>query len=481
MRRRLIIAAIPFLILAAGLPADVQAQGSPTAEATPDRVLSFEVTVGKSQVVDFREAVTKVSVTNPAVADVFVVTPNQILVNGKAPGVTSLIIFYPNRTQYFDLVVQADVGLVRDRLRQVAPKSGIEVQPARDSIVLSGWVPSEELIKQSQQVAEAFAPGKVLNLLRAVDLQPQQVLLQVHVAEVDRKHLNEFGISWSAIGSSFIGGAFPGAALLPGVSPSAGNIQPTPTDPLARPNFAFSDLMSFFLGTGRRDVVAVVRALSERDLLRTLARPNLITVSGKEAKFLSGGEFPYPVPSGGFTQNQITIQFKPFGVQLAFTPVVREDQTITLRINPEVSSLDFSQGLQLSGFNIPVIRSNRAGGTLELKDGESFAMAGMVNTTIRQNVSKIPFLGDIPILGTLFRSTQFQNDETELLFLVTVKLVKPFAPGEGPDPTKLLQPQPNESNPNTGNTTMVPGIPEAGSVVERPFGQSSLLDAGSSR
>jgi pilus assembly protein CpaC len=475
------IGALFLTALTAALAAEVGAQVRPMTGAAPDRVLRFEVTVGKSQVIDFREAVTKVSVTNPAVADVFVATPNQILVNGKTPGVTSLVVFYPDRTQYFDIVVQADVALVRDGLRRVAPKSGIEVQPARDSIVLTGWVPSEEQVKQAQQVAEAFAPGKIVNLLHVVDMQPQQVLLQVHVAEVDRKHLNEFGVSWSAIGSSFIGGAFPGATFLPGISPSGGNIQPTPSDPLARPNFAFTDLMSFFLGTGRRDVVGVVRALAERDLLRTLAKPNLITLSGKEAKFLSGGEFPYPVPSGGFATNQITIEFKPFGVQLAFTPIVREDQTITLKVSPEVSSLDFSQGLQLQGFNIPVIRSNRAGATLELKDGESFAMAGMVNTTVRQNVSKTPFLGDIPILGALFRSTQFQNDETELLFLVTVKLVKPSAPGEGPDPARLMELQPNESNPYTGNSTMVPGLPEVGTVVERPFGESYLPATKSTR
>jgi pilus assembly protein CpaC len=243
---------------------------------------------------------------------------------------------------------------------------------------------------------------------------------------------------------------------------------------IASPDFGFSDLVTFFLSSGReRNFAGMVRTLAEKDLLRTLAKPNLITVSGKEAKFLSGGEFPYPVPtSSAVGGTVITIQFKPFGVQLVFTPIVREDQSITLRVAPEVSSLDFAQGLQIQGFSIPVIRSNRAGATLELKDGESFAMAGLINTNVRQQVSKIPILGDIPILGALFRSTRFRNDETELLFLVTVRLVKPFPPGEGPDPRQLMEMRPSERGPE--GFTLVPGFPGVGDVVEKPFGESNL-------
>jgi pilus assembly protein CpaC len=457
------------VVLASGLPLQGEAQVRPGAEAPADRVLRFDVIVGKSQVIDFRDAFARVSVTNPAVADVFVVSPNQVLVNGKAPGVTSLVVFYPDRTMYFDVVVQVDVGVLRDRLRRVAPKSGIEIQPARDSIVLSGWVPSEELVKQAQQLAEAFAPGKVVNLLQATDLQPQQVMLQVHVAEVSRVALRELGFSFKALGNSFAGGAWPGSVFLPGLRPFGS------LNDLSSPDFAFTDLATFFLASGNRDYGGIVRALQERDLLRTLAKPNLITVSGKEAKFLSGGEFPFPVPSTSIGGLQtIIIEFKPFGVQLAFTPIVREDQHITLQVAPEVSSLDFSQGLVLQGFNIPVIRSNRAGTTLDLRDGETFAMAGLINTTVRQQLAKIPLLGDIPILGALFRSTRFRNEESELLFLVTVKLVQPFAPGQGPDPRALMVPRPDEQE----DLTLVPGFPGVGEVVNKPFGESNLPAAG---
>ncbi len=469
MRRAILSISAAVALTAWVMAGAVQAQVRPgDGQGALGQVLRFDVTIGKSQVVDLKEPFTRVSVTNPAIADIFVVTPNQILINGKAAGVTSLVVFYPNKTMYFDLVVQTDVGLLKERLNGIAPRSEIQVQATKDAIILNGTVSSEELVGQAERVAEIFAPKKVVNLLKVGEVRTHQVLLQVHVAEVDRKALNEFGVSWTAIGSSFMGAAFPGAVFLPGVSPIGTLLG-------GGPNFPFSDQMTFFLASGNRDYAGVVRALAEKDLLRTLAKPNLITLSGKEAKFLSGGEFPFPVPtSSGIGGTVVTIEFKPFGVQLAFTPVVREDQTITLKVAPEVSSLDFSQGLRVEGFNVPIIRANRTAATLELKDGESFAMAGLINTTVRQQVAKMPFLADIPILGALFRSTQFQNDETELLFLVTARLVKPFAPGEGPDPTKLMEMRDSERDPNTGINTFVPGIPGVGDVVEKPFGESNF-------
>jgi pilus assembly protein CpaC len=492
MRRGTLGFLVVVVLAAAFAMGPAEAQVRPAdAQGASARVMQFEVTIGKSQVVDLKEPFTRVSVTNPAIADIFVVTPNQILINGKAAGVTSLVVFYPNKTMYFDLVVQTDIGLLKERLKEVAPRDEIGVQAAKDTIILNGSVSSEEMIGKVGTVAEIFAPKKVVNLLKVTDVRTQQVLLQVHVAEVNRTALNELGVSWRAIGRSFMGAAWPGSVFLPGVQPigtlgdpvqisSLTNTgQPLPaggafSSPPSGPNFAFTDLATFFFANGTRDYAGIVRALAQKALLRTLAKPNLITVSGKEAKFLSGGEFPFPVPSGSLGQQTITIDFKPFGVQLVFTPVVREDQTISLRVAPEVSSLDFSQALQISGFLVPALKSNRASTTLELKDGESFAMAGLINTTVRQQVAKVPLLGDIPILGVLFRSTHFQNDESELVFIVTVRLVKPFAPGEGPDPTTLFELRDSERDPYTGINTMVPGIPGVGEIVERPIGESAL-------
>ncbi len=430
-----------------------------SALAAEPGLIRLDVTIGKSQVLDLQEPFARVSVTNPAVADAFVITPNQILINGKAVGVTSLVVFYPRKTIFFDVVVQTDLELLRERLKQVAPRDDIQVQPAQDAIILSGYVTSDRTIAGATEVASVFAPkGRVVNLLGLSDAKPQQVLLQVHVAEIARSALAEFGVSWKAIGSTFIGAAFPGAPF----------VAPLGTAALGGPDFQFLG-SHIFLATGNRDYAALVHALQEKNVLRTLAKPNLLTQSGREAKFLSGGEFPYPIAQ---SNNSISIEFKEFGVGLLFLPIVVDGETINLKIRPYVSSLDFSQGLVSAGFSIPVIRKNETATNISLKDGESFAVAGLINNEVRQAVQKIPVFGDIPILGALFRSTRFQNNETELLFLVTVRLVKPDAPGSArtPDPTKLMELRPDEKK----EFTLVPGIPGVGEVVDRPFGQSNL-------
>jgi pilus assembly protein CpaC len=443
-------------------------------------LVRLDVTIGRSQVVELKEPFTRVSVTNPAIADVFAVTPNQILINGKAVGVTSLVVFHNGRTLFFDVVVQNDTGLLGERLRQLAPRDDIQVTTAQDAIVLRGSVTNEAVIAAAGELAAAFAPkGKVVNLLALAEVKPQQVLLQVHVAEVAREALKELGFSIRALGSTLQGATFPGVPFFPplgllGPVTGAGFGQAVlGSGGGARgPEFQFSPPQGgsgFFLASGQRDVAGIVQALSSRNLLRTLAKPNLVTQSGKEAKFISGGEFPFPV---GREFNSITIEFKEFGISLLFTPVVVDGQTINLRIRPEVSSLDFSQGLTVQGFNIPVIRKNQAMTTINLKDGESFAIAGLINNEVRQQVAKIPVLGDIPILGALFRSVAFQNNETELLFLVTTKLVAPSPAGTAmsPDPRALMELRPQEKK----EFTLVPGIPGVGEVVDKPFGQSNF-------
>ncbi len=434
-------------------------------------LIRLDVTIGKSQVVNLQEPFSRVSVTNPAVADVFVVTPNQILINGKAVGITSLVVFYPAKTVFFDLVVQTDLALLKERLKQVAPRDNIQVHPAQDAIILDGNVSSERTIAGAVEVAAVFAPkGKVVSLLSLTDAKPQQVMLQVHVAEIARTALRELGFSFRALGSAFQGAAFPGIpftlplGLLGPVT--QGGFPGVQQGSLSGPDFQFLG-SSFFLSSGQRDYAGIVRAMAERNVIRTLAKPNLITQSGKEAKFLSGGEFPFPTAQADRT---ITIQFKEFGIGLVFLPVVVDGETINLKLRPEVSSLDFSQGLVSAGFNIPVIRKNEVATTISLKDGESFAIAGLINNDVRQAIQKIPLLGDIPILGALFRSTRFQNKETELLFLVTAKIVKPAEPGTGPDARRLLDLRDEEKK----EFTLDPGIPGVGEVVTRPFGQSNL-------
>ncbi len=444
-----------------------------SAAAAEQGLVRIDVTIGKSQVIEVKERFDRVSVTDPNIADVFVITPNQILINGKAVGVTSLVVFYPQKTLFFDLVVQTDIALLQERLKQIAPRDEIEVRQAQNAIILHGAVTSDNLVSSAGEVASVFTPkGKVVNLLTVRDVKPQEVMIQVQVAEVLRTALRELGFSARLLGSTFQGAFFPGAAFFPplGLIGAAGNVVDTPT--IQSPEMQFTDLANLFFASPDRDFAGLVRAMAERDLLRVLAKPNLVTQSGKKASFLSGGEFPFPVSQGGATAGAITIEFKPFGVSLNFLPVVVDGSRINLAIEPEVSSLDFAQGLVSAGFQVPSIRKSTASTTVNLRDGESFAIAGLINNEIRQAVAKIPFLGDIPILGALFRSVRFKNNESELLFLVTVKLVKGVPPGDPrlPDPTKLMEMTEEEKS----EFTLLPGIPGVGEVVERPLGRSDL-------
>jgi pilus assembly protein CpaC len=459
------LAAVILLLVCAG--------SALAADPADQRMIRLEMTIGKAQVVDLKDAFTRVSVTNPAIADVFVISPRQILVNGKAVGTTSLVVFYPDRTVFFDVLVNTDVGLLQERLKQIAPHDDIQVYPTQDAIVLSGNVSSSTVADAAVEIAALFAPkGKVVNLVGLTDVKPQQVMLQVQVAEVNRAALRELGFSARLLGRALEVGIFPGNPFALPIGSLGGILETTSTGATvvgaSTPDFNFIG-SNFFVSSPGRDYAGIARALAERNLFRTLAKPNLVTQSGKEAKFISGGEFPYPVST---TNNTIGVQFKEFGIGLVFTPVVVDGETINLRVLPEVSSLDFSQGLVSAGFRIPVVRKNQTYTTINIKNGESFAIAGLINNEVRQAVAKIPLLGDIPILGALFRSTRFQAAETELLFLVTVKIVKPEPPGTAstPDPTRLMDLRPNERK----EFTFVPGIPGVGDVVERPFGESNL-------
>ncbi len=471
--RRIAVLVMCLALAASGLPGPAAAQGP--------GLIRIEVTMGKSQVLDLKESFTRVSVTNPNIADVFVITPTQILLNGKVAGVTSLVVFYPAKTLFFDVVVQTDTGLLAERLKQIAPRDDIQVHTAQDAIVLRGAVSSDSLIAAAGEVAAAFAPkGRVVNLLSVSEVPPQQVMLQVHVAEVARSALRELGFSIRALGEKIQAASFAGMPFFPPLgllgavssSPSAVGRGTVAAPANGGPDFQFTSPQGgsgFFLSSGQRDYAGIVQALAERDALRTLAKPNLVTQSGKEAKFISGGEFPFPVAQ---QNNSVTIEFKEFGVSVIFTPLIVDGETISLRVRPEVSSLDFSQGLVVQGFNVPSIRKNEAFTNVTLKDGESFAIAGLINNEVLQTVAKIPVLGDIPVLGALFRSVRFKNNETELLVMVTVKLVKPTPPGSpaAPDPTKLMELRGDEKK----EFTLVPGFPGVGEVVDRPFGESSL-------
>jgi pilus assembly protein CpaC len=408
------------------LPAQSQPQGS-----APLRVM-----VGKSLLINTTEQLRRISITDGAIAFAQVITPTQILVHGKAPGEVSLLIWDTlERSRSFDLRVDVDVSACADEERRVFPEEQITVTPSRAAVVLSGHVSTEDVAKRAGELASAYSP-KVVNVLTFGPVGAQEVLLQVKFAEVDRTALTQMGINFISTGSAnTIGtvttgqyGAFGPQTLTPGGSTTAAT----------SPATTINNVLNLFLFRPDINFGAVIEALENKSLLQILAEPNLIAVNGKEASFLAGGQFPFPIvqPGAGFTA--VTISFKDFGVHLQFTPVIMPNGNIHLKVAPEVSTLDFSNALTISGFTVPALSTRKAETEFELQDGQSFVIAGLMDNRVTDIYNKIPGLGDIPILGNFFRSKSLQKSNSELMVLCTVHRISPNA--EPPAPPKNPKP-----------------------------------------
>ena len=397
----------------------------------------LRVMVGKSLLINTTERLKRISVTDPAVADALVVTPTQILVHGRAPGEVSLLIWdEAERSRSFDLRVDVDVSAAIEEEKRVFPDEQIAVTPSRSAIVLSGHVSTEDVATKAGQIAQAYSRN-VVNVLTFGPVGAQEILLEVKFAEVDRSALSQLALNVFSTGTgNTIGrvttGQF-GSTTFPTITDNgSGRISGTTT---------VGDLLNLFVFRPDIHLGAVIKALETKNLLQILAEPNLIAVNGKEASFLAGGEFPFPIvqPGQGFTA--VTIAFKEFGVKLKFTPVIMPNGNIHLRVVPEVSTLDFANALVISGFTVPALSTRRAETEFELKDGQSFVIAGLMDNRVTNIVNKVPGLGDIPILGTLFKSKSFQKSNAELMVLCTARRVSPAtqAPSGPKNPEPFLQ------------------------------------------
>lgn len=403
------------------LPAQSQLPGS-----APLRVM-----VGKSLLINTTERIIRISVTDDAVASVKPITPTQILVHGRSPGEVSLLIWDElERSRSFDLRVDVDVSACAEEEHRVFPDEQITVTPSRSAIVLSGHVTTEDVAKRAGELAAAYTKN-VVNVLTFGPVGAQEVLLQVKFAEVDRSALATFGVNLlstgltNTIGTTTTGqfGGF-GSQQISDVVGQTGPFQA---------NATVSNVLNLFLFRPDIHFGAVIDALQTRNLLQILAEPNLIAVNGKEASFLAGGQFPFPIvqPGQGFTA--VTISFKEFGVKLQFTPVIMPNGNIHLKVAPEVSTLDFSNALTISGFTVPALSTRKAETEFELQDGQSFVIAGLIDNRVTDIWNKIPGLGDIPILGNFFRSKSLQKSNSELMVLCTVHRVSPSTePPPGP-------------------------------------------------
>jgi len=422
------------------IPAQVEhpSETSIPPRAEPTGAAPLRVMVGKSLLINTSERLKRVSVTDPAIADIEVLTPTQILVHGRAAGEVSLLIWDEmERSRSFDLRVDVDVTAASEEERNVFPDEQIIVTPSRSAIVLSGHVSDESVAKRAEMIASAYSKN-VVNVLTFGPIGAQEVLLQVKFAEVDRSATTQLGLNIFTTGAGHtvgtvttgqFGGFGPQNITTP--AGSSGNISSNET---------IGDVLNMFLFNADIHLGAVIKALQQKNLLQILAEPNLIAVNGKEASFLAGGEFPFPIvqPGQGFTA--VTIQFKEFGVKLRFKPVIMPNGNIHLNVTPEVSTLDFANALTISGFTVPALSTRRAETEFELQDGQSFVIAGLMDNRVTNIANKFPGLGDLPILGTFFRSKSLQKSDAELMVLCTVRKISPNAQSPpGPkDPLPFL-------------------------------------------
>jgi pilus assembly protein CpaC len=410
-------------------PAQAPVPTAPGSATEPQAAAPLRVLVGKSLLINTTERLKRISVTDPAIADALVVTPTQILVHGRAAGEVSLLIWDElERSRSFDLRVDVDVTAAAEEERQVFPEEQITVTPSRTALVLSGHVSTEDVAKRAELIAGAYSKS-VVNVLTFGPVGAQEVLLEVKFAEVDRSAVTQLGVNYftpgtgNTVGTLTTGqfGGF-GISTSSASTTTAGGTTTTATS-ATPPTINVSNALNMFLFRTDLNLGVVIQALQDKNLLQILAEPNLIAVNGKEASFLAGGEFPFPIvqPGQGFTA--VTISFKEFGVQLKFTPLIMPNGNIHLRVAPSVSQLDFTNALTISGFTIPALSTRRADTEFELKDGQSFVIAGLLDNRVTDIYNKIPGLGDIPILGNFFRSKNQQKSNTELMVLCTVHRV----------------------------------------------------------
>jgi pilus assembly protein CpaC len=427
------------LAAAQGTPAAAQVANISSAEDVHAGELA--VPVNKSQVLRADRPFVKALVGNPEIADVLPLTNQSLYVLGKKTGTTSLTLYDRSNSliAVVDISVGPDVTTLKRQLSELMPSDQVGTRIANDSIVLEGIVSSAASADRAVQLAETFAPGKVVNLMSIGS--SQQVMLEVRFSEVKRSALKQLGISTFVGGDKFSGAIGGGASLTPNPGTGGGVLG------LGSIIDSFGIISRTFRAFGA-NFESTLDALERKGVITTLAEPTLVALSGETASFLAGGEFPVPVvqnSSGGSGNNAgaFTVEWKPFGVSLAFTPTVLADGVINLVVVPEVSSIDPTASITINNLRIPGLQTRRARTVVEMRDGESFAMAGLLRRDFQNTVRQFPVLGSIPIIGTLFRSTAFNRDETELVIIVTPRLVKPVRSGVLKAPTDRVG-QPNE-------------------------------------
>jgi len=410
---------------------------------------NVKLSVGRSTVLDTGKPIARVSLTSADIADALVTSTNEILINGKAPGTISMFVWdRAGAIRRYEVVVQRDLARLSEQLTQLFPGESIAAQSNGKSIVLSGTVTAKEVIERAVNVAAGYVEKKedVVPLLQIQAGAANQVLLRVRFAEVSRSAMTELGagLFTSPTGiKNVLGRSTTQQFPAPGFdelkwTKENGDFGSNVTS--AEGKFTFGDFLNLFLFSQKYDLGAMIKALQTKGLFQSLAEPNLVAESGKEASFLAGGEIPIPIAQPGASGvATVTVQFKEFGIRLNFTPVVSGNR-VHLKVRPEVSALDFSNAVTLGGFRIPALSTRRTETEIELENGQTFAIAGLMNNTMNSTLQKIPGIGDIPILGLLFKSKAAQKNQTELVVMITPEILPNGSNGVTPNLPKMMEP-----------------------------------------
>lgn len=461
LRRYVAAALAGAALMCISAPMPAVAQGLKVLRNGANAIL--DVPMNRAVVVEADEPFSELSIANPGIADISSLSDRSIYVLGKSPGTTTLTLLDSGGRLItnVDVRVAADVTEFKERLRQILPNEKIEVRTANDGIVLSGNVSSSQRLQRALDLAERYAPDRVSNLMTVGGVQ--QVMLKVRFAEMERSVSKSLGSSLAFSGSRSTGET---GTWLQGENSLNGSSVATADGTLGAAFFGFD--------IGAVEFGVLLEALERKGLVRTLAEPNLSALSGQEASFLAGGEYPVPVAQEA---GRVTVEFKPFGIELNFIPRVVDGDLINLELRAAVSAIDNTNSITLDGFSINAFSRRETATTVEMRDGESFAIAGLIQDEFLDNAAQVPWLGDVPVLGTLFRSADFERKQSELVIIVTAHLVTPTRGEALSLPTDRIKPPSESSLFLLGRTEHTPGG-AAGEVAQQDFDGSYgyLLD-----
>ena len=396
---------------------------------------SLHVLVGRSLFVKTLSRLKRVYVGDPLVVDSFTSSPTQIVVTAKTPGVSSLILWdEAGRSETYLVSSDLDIASLQREIHEALPNDNIKVEAQQDRVSLSGTVLSDASAEAAVKLAGLYAKS-IVNSVVVTQPHTRQVKLKVQIVEIDRSKLDQFGINLFSQGKNT-------SAVQTGQFPSVNTTASTSSTGTASPPvLSISNPLNLLFYNSGLNIGLTLQDLQDKQIAQILAEPTITTLSGQKASFLAGGEFPFPVvqgSSGGLTS--ITVQFRPYGVKVEFTPVVNDDGTIHLNVAPEVSALDYTNAVTISGYTIPALSTRRAETQVELRDGQSFAISGLLDHRTTDIFNKMPGIGDVPILGQLFRSKNINHSVVELMVVVTPTLVDPLTDTTSPTLPKLPVP-----------------------------------------